>query len=555
MPIVDPFKSQQEGGIIDPFKQRKEREEPEEPEQEKALKKSTIGSELIGGGKRVYSSARTGLESIFSPEEAAKAGVARSEAIGKETGEGVSFDAVKKAYEDKGLLSAAGEVASQIPRALAGQGANLATMAGGARLGAMAGTAIAPGLGTVVGGVLGTGAALLPQFMGANVERQAAEQMDEGKDVKIDRTKAYTGAAAQAAVEGAGTAFTLGKRIVSGVLGITEDAALKTAKSQMELVKAAERSLAASAGRGATRGLVEIPVEMSQQVIERYQAGLDLTSPEALKEYGESAYQAALIGTPLGGVGGAMERGGARNQLKAQQQLKESLERETPGWVKKDLEGETNVVPPITEPSGTSTSVASESSAGVSTEGAGEAEPSGVVSTGADVDSTAGGTPAGAGALSTLAESYKNLRDELVPLLGGGIQTPEKTAQIKAGMRDLDRMVDENAALINDKNLIKQLKNPMFDGTDILAALASQEQTSQPLAMQGDLFGKFVNGSRAAQLALAHKGSPEAAIKFLEDRKKKLLDDLASGKLDAAWAQSIGTRYGMTQGQAAQNYQ
>jgi len=554
MAIVDPFRSQQAGGIIDPFKVREEREEPAESEVERALRKSTIGSELVRGGKQAFSSGRTGLESIFSPEEAAKAGVARSEAIAKEAGEGVSFDAVKKAYQDKGLLSAAGEVASQIPRALAGQGANLATMAGGARLGAMAGSPLGP-MGAIGGGILGAGATLLPQFMGANVERQAAEQMGAGQDVSIDRTKAYTGAAAQAAVESAGTALVLGKRVVKGVLGIADDAALQTAKSQAELVKTAGRSLAAATGRGAVGGVVEIPVEISQQIIERYQAGLDLMSPEAFKEYGESAYQAILVGTPLGGAGGAFGRGSARRQLEAQQQPKESLERETPSWVKKDLEGETDVVPPITEPSGESTSVVSEPGAGVPTEGVGGTESSRVVSTGQDVDGAATGAPASPGALSNLAESYKNLRDELVPLLGGGIQTSDKTAQIKAGMRDLNRMVDEHAALINDKNLIKQLKNPMFDGTNILAALASQEQVSQPLAMQGNLFGKFLNGSRAAQLAVSYTGSPQAAIKFLQDRKQKLLDDLASGKLDAAWAQGIGARYGMTQGESVQNYQ
>ena len=191
----------------------------------------------------------------------------------------------------------------------------------------------------------------------------------------------------------------------------------------------------------------------------------------------------------------------------------------------------------------------------ITSPGAGEIKPSGVVSTEPDVGDAAAGAGAGAGALSNFADAYISLRGELVPLLGGGIQTPEKTAQITAGMRDLNRMVDENAALINDKNLIKQLKNPMFDGTDAVAALALQEQTSQPLAMQGNLFGKFLNGSRAAQLAVSFSGSPEAAIKFLQDRKQKLLDDLASGKLDAAWAQKIGARYGMTQGESVQNYQ
>lgn len=285
-------------------------------------KQSTIGSELVRGAKQVLSSGRTGLESIFSPEEAAKAGVARSEAIGKEAGEGVGFEPVKKAYQEKGLLSAAGEAVSQIPRALAGQGANLATMAGGARLGAMAGSAVAPGLGTVIGGALGAGATLLPQFMGSNVERQAAEQTEKGEPVSIDRTKAYSAAAAQAALEGAGTAFTLGKRVVKGVLGVAEDAALTTAKSQAELVKAAERSLAGTLGRGAAKGTAEMPVEVAQQILERAQAGLSLTSPDAIKEYGESAYQALLIGGPLGAAGNVVERGGARNKL-AEQQLAE----------------------------------------------------------------------------------------------------------------------------------------------------------------------------------------------------------------------------------------
>lgn len=282
-------------------------------------KQSTIGSELVRGAKQAYSSARTGFESTADLEEAAKRGLIRSEEIGKEAGEGASFEALKRAYEKEGLLGAAKELPSQASRALAGQAANLALMYGGAKTGAALGTAVAPGAGTVVGGILGAGATLLPQFMGSNVERQAAEQMEKGEPVKIDRTKAYTAAAAQAALEGAGTAFTLGKGVVKGILGVTDDAALVTAKAQTELVKAAERSLAASAGRGAIRGAVEIPVEISQQVIERYQAGLDVTSPEALKEYGEAAYQATLVGAPLGAAGNVAARSQAKSQIEQQQ--------------------------------------------------------------------------------------------------------------------------------------------------------------------------------------------------------------------------------------------
>jgi len=293
------------------------------PESGTPKKQSTIGSELVRGGKQLVSSARTGIGSIFDPNEAARAGVARSETIGKEAGEGVSLEAVKKAYRDKGLLSAAGEAVSQVPRALAGQGANLASMYAGAKAGSAAGSAFGvPG--RAIGAGLGAGAVLLPQFMGSNVERQAEEQIEAGKNVDIDRKKAYIAAAGQAALEGAGTAFTLGKRVIGGVLGLADDAALKTVAAQTELVKAAERSLAASAGRGVVRGAAEMPVEVAQQVLERYQAGLELTSPDAYKEYGESAYQAALIGGPLGGVAGAAERGQARGQLDQQRRAAEA---------------------------------------------------------------------------------------------------------------------------------------------------------------------------------------------------------------------------------------
>lgn len=279
---------------------------------EEAPKKSTVTGELVRGGKQLASSIRTGAEALFgTPEEAALAGIERGRKISEEAGEGVSLEAIKRAYEKEGLLSAAGEVAGQIPRALAGQGAQLAAMAAAAKAGAMAGTPFGPA-GTVIGGALGAGASLLPQFLGANVERQVQEQIEAGQAPKVDLGRAGAAAAGQAAIEGAGTAFVLGKRVVKGVLGIADDAALATAKAQQEMVKAAERTMLQAAGRGAARGATEIPVEVAQQVLERAQAGLDVTSPEALSEYGEAAYQAALVGGPLGAVSGPIDTGMAR---------------------------------------------------------------------------------------------------------------------------------------------------------------------------------------------------------------------------------------------------
>jgi len=282
------------------------------------VKKSTVGSELKRGAQQVASSMQTAYGALTgSPEEAARAGIERGNAISQVAGEGVGLDPVKRAYRENGLMSAAGEAVSQIPRALAGQGANLAAMAGGARLGAMAGAPLGPA-GVIGGGVVGAGAALLPQFFGANVERQASEQMERGEPVKIDRTKAGVAAAGQAALEGAGAAFTLGKGVVKGVLGIADDAALTTARTAQQLEATARRSLTGTVVRGAGRGaVVEMPVEVAQQVIERAQAGLALTSPEALSEYGEAAYQAGLVGGPLGAAGNVVTRGQARAKLEA----------------------------------------------------------------------------------------------------------------------------------------------------------------------------------------------------------------------------------------------
>lgn len=282
-------------------------------------KQSTIGSELVRGGKQLVSSARTGVESLFDANKAATEGVARSQAIGQAAGEGASFEALQKAYEKEGLLGAAKELPSQISRGLAGQAANIATTVAGAKAGAAAGAPFGT-RGRLVGGAAGAMGTLLPQFMGQTVETQAGEQMERGAPVDIDRTKAYTAAAGMAALESAGTAFTLGKRVIKSVLGVADDAALATAKSQAELVKAAERSLAASVGRGVTRGTAEIPVEVGQEIIDRYQSGQDLTSPEAIKAYGEAAYMATLVGGTVGGVSGPLERSQARTQVEQQKQ-------------------------------------------------------------------------------------------------------------------------------------------------------------------------------------------------------------------------------------------
>ena len=352
------------------WSQDKVAQTPAAPEEDRD---STIGSELVRGGKQLASSIRTGIGALGgSPEEAARAGVQRSEAIGEEAGEGVSLEAVKRAYREKGLLSAAGEVIDQTPRALASQAAQLALMAGGAKTGAVLGSSFGPA-GTLVGGALGAGATLLPQLFGSNVERQASEQMARDEEVDINRLAAGAGAVGQTALETAAPAFILGKRLVKGLLGVTDDAALATAKAQQDIVEAANRSLLSATGRGTARGAaVEIPVEIASSIIERAQAGLDITSPDALAEYGEVAYQSALIGGPLGAASGAADTVLARQAVGEQPpEAVAAFERERaefarqagseqklpPGTVPADVDAEIDAVeaevePPVELPGG-----------------------------------------------------------------------------------------------------------------------------------------------------------------------------------------------------------
>jgi hypothetical protein len=60
---------------------------------------------------------------------------------------------------------------------------------------------------------------------------------------------------------------------------------------------------------------LEIPTEVIQQMLERAQAGLPLTSEDAYAEYGEAAYGAGLVGGPFGAVGRVGQRSVARGEI------------------------------------------------------------------------------------------------------------------------------------------------------------------------------------------------------------------------------------------------
>lgn len=287
--------------------------------------KKGMGAAFQRGLEGLLSSGQTAVEaSMMSPEEAARRGLARGEAMQQKYADQISMDAIKKAYEKDGVMSAAGEVARQIPYAIAEQSPQLAESIAGARIGATAGAPLGP-YGALAGGTLG---AFLPSYVhqrGAFIERQAAEQQKRGEPLRIDMTKADEAAIKAAGLDVVGTFAGFGSKLVSKATGIPLPAMFGASAAKAE--KLANERLLTALGKGSLRfGAVEMPTEIAQTMLERQQAGLPLTSPDAYDEYGRTAYQIGLL-SPIGGAGRVMERGGARTEV-AQRQVEEQAQQQ-----------------------------------------------------------------------------------------------------------------------------------------------------------------------------------------------------------------------------------
>ena len=284
-----------------------------------------IGEALKGGTKRLIESVRTAIEAPFiGGEEAAQKGIARQEAIKEKPA--ASLDEIKRIYEQKGLLPAAKEAISQLPAGIAEQAPFIGTMLGGARLGAM--------VGGVPGALIGAAVSPFLSAAGSNIERQAQEDIKAGRPIDVSRAKAYAAALPQAALDVGAMELGLGKAL--GISKMGTEAAEKMAAESLK------KSIAIGIGKTA---LAEVPTEVIQQMLERSQAGLSLTTPDALKEYKDTAYQAVLL-SPLGGAARIAERGEAKQKVEAlanlgadqQRAYEESIRAEQVAKLKNDIE-------------------------------------------------------------------------------------------------------------------------------------------------------------------------------------------------------------------------
>ena len=262
----------------------------------------------VGGAKKLGSSIRTAIESPFGAEKAAQAGLTRARALEEETPSVLSLDKVKEKYAKDGVLSAAGEVLSQAPGFIMEQLPQLGAAFTGGRLGAIAGAPLGP-YGAIGGGIVGALSPLALQAYGAGAERRAAEGLPQ------DPGKTALSAAGQAGMEYASMVIPLGGKLMSRILGIAEKEGAQALVSPAAR-KLAEERLAVSIAKGSAKGLLaEIPTEVGQQVLDRWQANQPLLDDNALKEYSEAAYGASLFGGPFGGVGRRAQVGQAREQV------------------------------------------------------------------------------------------------------------------------------------------------------------------------------------------------------------------------------------------------
>ena len=280
-------------------------------------RKSTLSEEFKRGYRSQFSSARAGIESLLGDADiAAEAGAERQEDIAADYGVAPSLATLRETATEEGLPAAVLEGITQIPRSVFGQIAPVTTWAGGMRLGAMA--VPIPQL-KPLAGIAGAALALYPQFLGFNIQRQAEEQLASGEEVDINLPRAIKAAAGQSAVETAGTGFVFGKGVIRAALGLSPRDVLRP-RHVRQLVRVADRSLKNTVLRGVTRGAAaEMPVEVAQQVMERYAADLDLLSDDAMEEYGEAAYLAATVGGTFGGVSNIGRPMAARGRLAREQ--------------------------------------------------------------------------------------------------------------------------------------------------------------------------------------------------------------------------------------------
>lgn len=432
------------------------------------------------------------------------------------------------------------------PAAAVGVGARVAA---GAALGAASLPAAA--IGTAAFGVFNLGS-----YIADNIGRQKQEQEKKGdKYADIDRLPATVAAAGSTVLDLLGFKFF---KPLGRLVGIEGKEASE--RAALEIVEAATNPKAYRNAvlKGTAAGIAfEVPQEVTQQVLERWQAGLALNpfdDPEAAKEYAEAAGGAMLLGGPMGGASRVAQTYQARQTPEGQTLLQGTDAIQS--RILDNLGEEQNVEQPINPPVGTGVSVDTPPPPPVTTTGVETTDTSGVVRT--------DGTPAGfderetapAGPLDDFRRQYNDLRKEAMALINQPRLDEADMRRLHMVRRDLNEVIDTNASFLSAKQ-IKKLKNPSIDGNSIIDKIVEPIMGAAPggaKPSQGDMFGSFAGTNRAAQSAMALAGrDPAQALQQLENRKQRALAEFEKNKDDPVFGMTYGSQLGMTKGEAARN--
>jgi hypothetical protein len=240
-------------------------------------------------GEAALTAGKAGLMDVAEAEKYQKEKQAAAQARFTPTEKGWTEDFGLKFKETLG---------GSVPYMLAPAAAGLAALA------APVSAPVAAGLGLAGAGALSAG-----QFTGANL----AAQMGTGKSLAETSGAAALGAAIpQALLDTAAMALVPGVGKLFGSVGsklTTEQAKAIANQTLGKTITDYTLKTGVTAGR-------EGVTEAAQQVLERLQAGLNITDPEARKEYIDSFIGGAVLGGAAAPIGRAFERGSAKSQAR-----------------------------------------------------------------------------------------------------------------------------------------------------------------------------------------------------------------------------------------------
>lgn len=166
----------------------------------------------------------------------------------------------------------------------------------------------AAAVGTAAMGLAGLTSAT--QYAGSNLSRQLSTQEGEQSLAKTELGPALAAAPFQAALD------VISLRMVPGLGRIFQSAGKELSEDQLKAI--AQRGLVNNIARsGAKTASAEGLTEVGQAILERAQAGLNITNAEARDEYLENLIGGAVLGGVIGAPGGIGARGRAQRKLDA----------------------------------------------------------------------------------------------------------------------------------------------------------------------------------------------------------------------------------------------